>query len=65
MPFGWNCGKCTYFHRVPSPRCVMCGELRNATREQMRDFVTGTKHGGDGRGEVIGAKANGGRGSEP
>ncbi len=37
----WNCTNCTYRHDFPGPRCVMCGELRNATRQQMLDFIAG------------------------
>jgi hypothetical protein len=38
---GWHCSNCTFFHRVPGPRCDMCAELRVATRQEMRDFVMG------------------------
>lgn len=38
---GWNCSACTFHHKVPAPRCAMCGELRGASRQQMRDFIQG------------------------
>ena len=37
---GWECQKCTYYHKAPGTRCVMCDSLR-VTREQIRDFVLG------------------------
>lgn len=37
----WKCAACTYEHQFLSSRCVMCSELKGATRQQMRDFIAG------------------------
>ena len=50
---GWNCSACTFYHRVPAPRCVLCGEMRNATRQEMRDFVLGKSIPNKKEGNVV------------
>ncbi|KAL9182243.1 hypothetical protein ACHAXT_012895 [Thalassiosira profunda] len=53
---GWNCAACTFRHRHRHPRCQMCGALRGASGQEVRDFVTGANGAGDG-----GAVADNGR----
>lgn len=42
MPgFGWTCAACSFYHNFPGPRCSCCNQLKGATRQEMRDFVSG------------------------
>lgn len=45
----WSCSQCTYQHKYPAQRCMMCCALR-VSKQQMRDFVVGKSGSDDGGG---------------